>query len=354
MDGDKNVTRQVEKATNDDDSDSDEWYEKMAQQSSFIDEFSPEILQMQNQATQAGNEMDDTQYFNQIAQNNIEISENCFKNESDMIWQGLLRQVQSNPASEKKTPAKSNSLLSEIPLTAAEIESNQSTLFLLKQWLFSFLPGSSEFYHMIDTLLTKTNYWVYYDNNNNQEENDAFKVFPTLYVDNFMHPSFIALFRCQINKNTESTASPSSPSSSVLRLELLVYTSLPLYHKDNRELVTKLTSELFSQIQKKIHSFPETQQMLEKNQNKYQIMLVGIDTEYFEQILLPFCSNSSSTSLSSSPTMKFRFSDDWRDICYMYSYEPAGSQTTPAEAFSLTPEEKETMERNQFSFVTLK
>jgi hypothetical protein len=351
MDGDKNVVSQGEKATNDDESDSDEWYEKMAQQSSFIDEFNPEILQMQNQTTQAVNEMDDTQYFNQIAQNNIEISENCFKNESDMIWQGLLRQVQSNPASEKKTPAKSNSLLSEIPLTATDIESNQSTLFLLKQWLFSFLPGSSVFYHMIDTLLTKTNYWVYYDNNNNKEENDAFTVFPTLFVDNCMHPSFIALFRCQINKNTEST-SPSSPSSSVLRLELLVYTSLPLYHKDNRQLVTKLTSELFSQIQKKIHSFPETKQMLEKNENKYQIMLVGIDTEYFEQILLPFCSNSSSSL--SSPAMKFRFTDDWRDICYMYSYEPAASRGTPADAFRLTSEENEIMERNQFSFVTLK
>ncbi len=326
----------------DNESDSDsEWYENMANQP-FLEAEAVNLTEMIVEQ-EAENDSEE-QYFDRLQKTNPEISEAIFKNENDYIWQGLLRQVHnsklaapimsSNPEegyfSQKKAKASSNTLhyqkaLTEIPVIPNSNQ-NDTTLMLLQQWLFSHLPQSSNFFQLVNSFINHTNYWQISPPPGFQQ---------SFYVDDIIHPSFIASIRINSKFNF---------------IEVMIFQSLSLYHPDNRKLITTLVNALIHHVFDKYYEFPSIKEGIESEFQRRQLpcsfRFAGLDADLYEEIFLKSISIESNLPLSTSTISSFgksqfngfdfMFQEEWDEVCHLYVFSALDSPSI----LDLTEKEK--------------
>jgi hypothetical protein len=282
--------------------------------------------------------MTEEEYFNRMHENNAQLSDEFFKNESDVVWQSLMRQLHSNNVDLNKkanpNPRAKPSLLTEIPISLEDIEKSQSSLFLLKQWLFSHLPASSVMYHIVDSFHTKGNYWL--------SSGGSVKVQHSIFIDSLLHPSFIA------NLRIFHISGASEPI-----VEIKLFYSLPLYHQDNKKLCFQLTNHLLSHIALKLsHVSPS----YSHSSSSYPLKLAAFSREFYEQILAPFFTKNESQMEdvrippTSSGLMRFSFRRDWDEDSFLYVSE----NSPDSAAFRLTDQEEHLLKELQLNPVTLR
>jgi hypothetical protein len=368
-----------------DSDDNDDWYEQMANQSfrENIEETLPNKLNDES-CKETDAETNELEYFNKVNEVNSILSDEFTLKENDLIWQSMIRQLHSKEEQKKlQMPLSSsvnftfsrnhvsassnllgkiqssNSILTEIPLgfsseTSSTSSNSDTILLLLQQWLFSHLPLSSNVYHLVTSFLENDNYWASspYLSTRTQQ---------CLLVDNIVHPSFIAFLRW---------------NCSFYPMTCHLFTSLSLYHQDNKTLLTKLFKELLKVVKNKydIHHIPvkkeeekeikpdekqelkdialpqkgeghqaslQTEMKQYNNEKRYSIVFAAIHEDFYDIIVRPFYQStlSSSSSTSVSPSFPYQLEETWDEFSWMWSLQDLSSKT-----MDLTDSEKQLLE----------
>lgn len=313
----------------------DSFWEQMANQP-FQDDEDLNVKKNKASDKKKGSEDDDEEdddaYFNRVQQANQEISDHLFKGDNDIVWSSLLRkhhqlQEQQEPAIQRNYNRGITQPLIEISLAHTELEqhssSSFSSLFLLQEWLFSFLPSSSKMYNHLNSFINRSNYWL-----NHPLGEEKFPLTSIMrqsfFVDSLRHPSFILFLRWNMEGEKERNPTPvSNPSV----LEAMAFTPLvmPSYaHRDNLKMIHRLVNEFFLLLEKRVFQRP-----LRANE-RHSLTFIGTNKTLYEEGFL------NSSSLAS-----FATEQQWVEPCNLYSF-----QNSSMTIFQLTDSEEEFLQKH--------
>jgi hypothetical protein len=217
----------------DNDDDDDAWYEQMERQGQSYgdvnDDYFPPTQPLTHSAA-IDEEISEESYLNAMV-NNACLEVESFVSEEDLIWQQLARQVLNGSLG---TVEKHASLL-----TVLTTEQDPCASMIIRQWLFSFIPLSLKMYNMLSL---------------NGTSAGGIRRF---YVDNKLHPSFVAttLFIQSTKKISLSCFCPYNMFDECTKFLLEIISAESKLHENSIFMFSALDARLYEHLVSRVACF---------------------------------------------------------------------------------------------------
>lgn len=212
--------------------DEDEWYNKMEQASFLMDDDvykDKELNLNENNILNIHNTLEED-YFNNLVQYNVNNDSSIIMSEQHPIWNNILTSI----ATSSTTTYNTNGI--SLPMISIS-NTDYSSLVLIKNWLFNYLPRTSKLYVQVSNMLLDT-------------KNDLNQY---LYIDDLLHISLTIIFKIKREDNI---------------IEVCFFTP---YIAANEHILLTIDSMI---------------QLFTINYHHYHIVLSSIETNFYESNIM--------------------------------------------------------------------